>query len=351
MLENDNQFKQPDSSKIMIIGVTGNYASGKDSVAEILQEMNFSHVSFSDLIREELKKRKQKITRDSLTDLGNELRVKHGASVLAQKALEIVKDGENYVFTSIRNPSEVELLQKRDDFVLVKVTSSEKVRLERIVARDREQDPKTLKELRTKETREKSSNPNNQQLHTVAGMAKITLENNSTLEKLKLKTEQLVNDWMYKLQDSRPDWDHYFMNIAEQVKMRCTCMSAKKGAIIVKKKMIISTGYNGTPKNITHCTSGGCQRCSSRHLGKIKSGVYSEPCICCHSEENAIVQAAHNGSSTKDAVMYTTFTPCTTCAKMIINAGIKEVICKIVYPDDVGTGLLDDAGVKLRVLN
>jgi len=140
------------------------------------------------------------------------------------------------------------------------------------------------------------------------------------------------------------------MNIAEQIKMRATCMSAKKGAIIVKEKMIISSGYNGTPKGIVHCTDGGCQRCTSRHLGKFKSGSYPEPCICCHSEENAIVQAAYNGACTKDAIMYTTFTPCTTCAKMAINAGIREVICKVVYPDDAGTALLKEAGIKLRVL-
>ena len=108
-------------------------------------------------------------------------------------------------------------------------------------------------------------------------MAKVVLVNDSTLEKLEKKINKLVKDWLYKLQESRPDWDNYFMNIAEQVKMRATCMSAKKGSIIIKNKMILSTGYNGSPKGIEHCTKGGCIRCTSRHLGKIKSGVYSEP--------------------------------------------------------------------------
>lgn len=334
----------------MIIGVTGNFASGKDSVAQILEEMNFGHVSFSNLLREELNHRKQKITRDALRDIGNELRGKLGAEYLARKALERVKDGENYVFTSLRNPAEVKLLQQREDFILVKVIAPDAVRLKRIVSRNREEDPKTLGELRDKEAQEKSSDPNSQQLHTVSKMVRITIVNDSSLEKLKQKTEKLVRDWLYKLQDSRPNWDTYFMNITEQVKMRCTCMSSKKGAIIVQENQIISTGYNGTPKKISHCTSGGCQRCTSRHLGKIKSGVYSEPCICCHSEENAIVQAAHNGTYTKGAVIYTTFTPCTNCAKMIINAGIKEVICNTSYPDETARQLLKEAGVKLRVL-
>jgi len=78
------------------------------------------------------------------------------------------------------------------------------------------------------------------------------------------------------------------MNIADEVKMRATCMSAKKGAIIVRNKAIISTGYNGSPKGIKHCTAGGCPRCTSYHLGKLNSGDYSEPCICCHSEENGL---------------------------------------------------------------
>ncbi|MBT4935871.1 AAA family ATPase [Candidatus Woesearchaeota archaeon] len=334
----------------MIIGVTGNYCSGKDAVAAILQGKNFYHVSFSDLLRNELTTRKQKITRDKLIELGNHLRTKQGASVLSKLALQEIKDGENHVFTSIRNPSEVEHLTQREDFILVNVTAPESVRLKRIIQRNREEDPKTLKELREKESIENSNDSNSQQLQRVIDMAKITIVNDSTLEKLTEKVHKLVRDQLYKLQDSRPNWDTYFMNIAEAVKMRCTCMSAKKGAVIVKEKQIISTGYNGTPKGIEHCNAGGCKRCTSRHLGLIKSGVYSEPCICAHSEENAIVQAAHNGTSTKGATIYTTFTPCVTCSKMIINAGIKEVVSKVIYPDDDGKQLLQGADVKLRVL-
>ena len=334
----------------MIFGLVGNYCSGKDTLAEILVEMNFFHISFSDILREELKKRKQEVTRDSLIKIGNELREKEGRDVLAKKALEQVKDGENYVVTSVRNPGEVELLQKRSDFLLINVTAPDRIRLQRLIARSRENDPKTLAELKKKEALENTKDPNAQQLNKVASKAKVVINNDSTTEKLKEKVHKLVEDWLYKLQDKRPDWDNYFMNIAEQVKLRSTCMSAKKGAIVVKDKMIISTGYNGSPKGIEHCNLGGCKRCTSRHLGKLKSGSYSEPCICCHSEENAIVQAACNGTSTHGAIMYTTFTPCVSCAKMIINAGITEVVAKVRYPDDVGTALLKEAGIRLRVL-
>ena len=334
----------------MIIGLTGRDAAGKDTVAEILRSMNFYIVHFSEPLREELKKKKGKVSKDELIKLGNKWREIKGPDVLARVALTKVQDGENHVLISLRNSSEVRLLQQRKDFLLVNVIAPEKIRLQRYLKQGRDSDPKTIHELRAIEKLEDNDQAFKLQMNKVAKMAKITIVNDSTEEKLKEKVQRLVEDWLYKLQDSRPDWDHYFMEIAEAVKMRCNCMSAKKGAIIVKDKQIISTGYNGTPRGITHCNEGGCKRCTSRHLGRIKSGVYSEPCICAHAEENAIVQAAHNGSSIKGATLYTTFTPCTTCSKMIINAGIIEVVAKVEYPDDVGTGMLKQAGVKLRVL-
>ena len=212
----------------MIIGITGNYASGKVTVAEILKEMNFYHVSFSDLLREELKERRKKVTRENLITVGNELRETYGKDILARKALEKLKDGENHVFTSIRNLGEVELLQKREDFILINVVCPDRIRLERILRTNRENDIKTLKELRKKEALENSNNANAQQLNKVASLARVTIVNDSTEVKLKQKVEKLVNDWLFKLQDSRPNWDQYFMNIADQVKLRCNCLSAKK---------------------------------------------------------------------------------------------------------------------------
>src|SRR3989338_10886211 len=206
----------------MIIGVTGLYAAGKDSVADILQKMNFFHVSFSDLLREELRRQKKKITRDNLIVIGNELREQHGPDVLARMALTKVKDGDNYVFTSIRNPAEVELLQKRKEFLFVNVTAQESVRLKRILQRNREEDPKTLAELRKKESIENSVNPNNQQMHKVMAMAKIVVVNDGEIDDLQKKVEKLVVDHIYTLQSPRPDWEHYFMAIAEQVKLRCS---------------------------------------------------------------------------------------------------------------------------------
>jgi len=335
----------------MIIGITGLDGSGKNMVTESLGQNNFIQISFSDILREELKKRNLKITKENLIETGNYLRTRYGRKILARLALSKVEDGENYVFTSIRNPLEAEFLMSRHDFLLVNVTAPDNIRLKRIMKKRLESDPRTIKELRKMDALESSSDPKKQQLHKVMKMAQVTINNDSTLDKLQEKVDQVLKDWMFKLQDPRPDWDHYFMEIAETVKSRSSCMSPKKGALIVKDKQILSTGYNGTPRNVSHCTAGSCERCSLRHQGKIKSADYTSAiCICAHAEENAIVQAANTGASTKGATIYTTFTPCNMCARMIINAGIKEVIAKVKYPDDVGTKLLKEAGVKLRVL-
>lgn len=141
----------------------------------------------------------------------------------------------------------------------------------------------------------------------------------------------------------RPDWDSYFMSIAKEVSRRANCTRRQIGAVLVRDRQIISTGYNGTPKGIKNCSEGYCERCSSN----VPSGKDLDKCSCCHAEENTIVQAALHGMQTKDAVLYTTFTACTQCAKMIINAGIKKVVAKEDYPDDLGTQMLKEAGVEL----
>jgi len=145
----------------------------------------------------------------------------------------------------------------------------------------------------------------------------------------------------------RPDWDLYFMDIADVVASRSNCSRRHVAAVIVKDNRIISTGYNGTPRGIKNCFEGGCPRCSSDTL----TGEKLDECICSHGEENAIVQAAYHGISVKDGVMYTTYSPCLLCAKMIINAGIAEVVYKERYSiDAISMSLLKEAGVEIRAL-
>ena len=148
--------------------------------------------------------------------------------------------------------------------------------------------------------------------------------------------------------EKRPDWDEYFMNLAEVASTRSNCSRRHIGAIIVKDSRIISTGYNGTPKGVKNCNEGGCPRCAS----DVPSGESLGECICCHAEENAIVQAAYHGVPVKDSCIYTTYSPCLLCAKMIINAGIKEVVFLNRYKFDKKTeALLAEASVKIRPIH
>ena len=140
---------------------------------------------------------------------------------------------------------------------------------------------------------------------------------------------------------SRPTWDEYFMEITELVSKRSTCLRRKVGAVIVQDKRILTTGYNGAPRGLTHCLEIGCLR----ETKKVASGERQELCRGLHAEQNAIVQAALHGLSIKGSVLYCTTQPCVTCAKMIINSGIKKIIFKEKYPDELARKMLKEAGI------
>lgn len=145
----------------------------------------------------------------------------------------------------------------------------------------------------------------------------------------------------------RASWDEYFMQIADIVKTRSTCLRRQVGAVIVKDNRIITTGYNGAPSGVAHCTDiGGCYR---EKLG-IPSGERHELCRALHAEQNAIIQAANLGISTKDATIYVTLQPCVICAKMIINAGIKRLVYQGSYNDELSMQMLREAQMKIVVM-
>ena len=145
----------------------------------------------------------------------------------------------------------------------------------------------------------------------------------------------------------RPSYDEYFMGMAHLVSKRSTCLRRKVGAILVKDKHILSTGYNGAPKGLRHCSEVGCLR---EKLG-IPSGERHEICRGLHAEQNAIIQAAVFGISIKDSVLYCTNTPCVVCAKMLINAGVKELVYSGDYPDELAKQMLGESKIKIRSFN
>jgi len=147
-----------------------------------------------------------------------------------------------------------------------------------------------------------------------------------------------------KKKNVRPSWDEYFIDIARLVSKRSTCLRRKVGAIIVKQRRVLATGYNGTPTNITHCEETGCLRES---LG-IPSGQRHELCRGLHAEQNALLQASLYGISLEGASLYCTTQPCVICVKMLINAGIKEVVIRDGYPDKLAREFLKEAKIKVR---
>ena len=144
----------------------------------------------------------------------------------------------------------------------------------------------------------------------------------------------------------RPDWDDYFMEMAEVARKRSTCLRRAVGAIIVKDHRILTTGYNGVPGGIEHCSVRGCLRDEMN----VPSGERHELCRGVHAEQNAIVQAAYLGVSIDGATLYCTNQPCILCAKMIINAGIERIVVKEGYPDERAEQMLAEAGLKIERL-
>ena len=143
----------------------------------------------------------------------------------------------------------------------------------------------------------------------------------------------------------RPTWDEYFLSIASLVSTRSTCLRRSVGAVLVRDKRMLATGYNGAPSGIEHCSFTGC----IREKLKVPSGQRHELCRGLHAEQNAFLQAALHGTSLKGSSLYSTTQPCIICAKMIINAGIKEIVIKGDYPDKMSKDLLREAKIKVRV--
>ena len=146
------------------------------------------------------------------------------------------------------------------------------------------------------------------------------------------------------MKDNRPSWDEYFLEIAHLVAKRSTCLRRKVGALVVKDRRVLATGYNGTPSGIRHCAQVGCLR----EKLKVPSGERHELCRGLHAEQNVLLQASLHGVSLRDSTLYVTNQPCIICAKMIINAGIKEVVMADHYPDAMALAFLKEAKVKVR---
>ena len=145
---------------------------------------------------------------------------------------------------------------------------------------------------------------------------------------------------------NRPNWDEYFMDIAELVSKRSTCLRRGVVAVLVRERRILATGYNGAPSGMRHCLEVGCLR----EQLNVPSGERHELCRGLHAEQNAIIQAALHGVSVNGSTLYCTNNPCIICSKMIINAGIVHVLVRERYPDDLAEDMLKEANIMVSQL-
>lgn len=328
----------------VIIGLTGKNGAGKGEVVKFLVDSGYEYHSLSDVVRDEIRKGGTEVTRDKLINTANAMRQKFGAGVLAERILAGLAAEAHAVVDSIRNPFEVEVLRRRHNFHLIAVDADPKARFERVKSRGREGDPITYDEFLALEAIEaQTPDPTTQQLDRTAAMADAKVYNNGTVADLKEEVRQVVQT--LAANTPRPGWDEYFMDIARVVATRGNCIKRKVAAVIVKDRRVISTGYNGTPRGVTNCNEGGCPRCN--RFGK--SGEDLGECLCSHAEENAVVQAAYHGVEIKGATIYSTYSPCLICTKMIINSGLREVVFDKAYSiEDTPLTLLTKAGLIVR---
>ena len=328
----------------MRVGVAGPNAAGKGEVVRLLERRGFYPVSLSDVIREDLAREGLEPTRENMIERGRLLRERHGPAVLAERAQGHLPGDRNHVIDSIRHPAEVECLRAGGGLLLLWVDASPRVRFERSRERARGGDAATFEAFVAQEARELGS-PDTaaQQLLAVKALADETILNDGSLEELSAQLGEVLRD---KLQfRERPSWDEYFMSIARVVSSRSNCVKRKVGAVIARDRRIVSTGYNGTPRGTRNCNEGGCPRCN----GVAESGARLDECLCSHAEENALTQSAYHGVSVRGGTIYTTLCPCLMCTKMIINAGLEEVVYDAHFLlGEVSIGLLREAGVKIR---
>jgi len=329
----------------MIIGLTGTIASGKGVVADFFKNKGFVYLSLSDELRQIAKERKIELTRENLQKLGNTLREEIGAFVLAKMVSDKIHSQKyrNVVVDGIRNPAEVVELKKLKDFFLVAVDAPEKTRFERMVGRNRESDPKTFEEfLRVnKKDLGVGEKVTGQGVGKCMKLAKYMLINDSSYEEVENKINKLYADIIMAIPPMT--WDEYFMNFAYTASKKSKDPSTKVGACIVdNRNRVVGLGYNGFPR---YCSD------SSFSFNREGNNLDTKYPYIVHAEPNAILNSSLDVFGCK---MYVTLFPCNECAKIIIQAGIKEVIyaCdKYADTDSVKASkkLFKEAKIKTRM--
>lgn len=325
--------------------------AGKGTVADYLvKERGFRHLSVREFLIEEIKKRGMEINRDSMVLVANDLREKFGPGHIAEQLYErAVQSGQNCVIESLRCQGEIDALRRRGEFVLFGVDADIETRYSRIVERGSSTDNVSFETFVAQEQREASlTDPTKGNLRRCMELADHKFKNDWTVEELHDKVAAVLGQiGSGEEKYVRPSWDEYFMEICRTVAKRGTCDRGRSGCVIVLDKQILVTGYVGSPKGFPHCDDVGHKMEEWTH-----DGVVRQHCIrTAHAEQNAICQAAKLGIPVEGATLYCKMTPCNKCAQMIINSGIKRVVCEKVYHAAQENEFYKAAGIRLDVLD
>jgi len=328
----------------MIVGLTGSIASGKGVVADFLKERDFVYMSLSNELRTLVSDKKIEVTRENLQFWGNKLREENGSGYLASLVVKKIKlqKYENVVVDGIRNPGELIELRKLKNFFLVSVDAPLEVRFKRAVERSRESDPVDYENFLKINNKDLGigESATGQGVGLCMKQSDFELINNGTFEDINGKVEKLY----YNLQMAVPPltWDEYFMTFAQVASKKSKDPSTKVGACIVDtENRVVGLGYNGFPKY-----------CDDNIFPFVREGEFLETkyAYAVHAEPNAILNATKNTHGCK---MYVTLYPCNECAKLIIQAGIKEIIYlenKYAHTDSLKASvrLFEACNVKVR---
>lgn len=336
---------------VRIIGITGTLGAGKGTIVDYLvSKKGFVHYSVRDYLSNELEKKGIEVNRDNLVNLGNELRAKYGSSYIVEELFkEAEKSGKDAVIESIRTVGEIEALRKKGNFDLFAVDAKPEVRFERITKRKSATDNVSFEKFLVDEEKEmESEDPNKQNLRKCISLANNQFINNGTFEDLEKEVEivlKKIEENSTKQKYVRPKWDDYFLEISDTVAKRATCDRGRSGCVIVRDRQILVSGYVGSPVGLPHCDEVGHQFKKMIH----EDGHITNHCVrTVHAEQNAICQAAKLGIALNGSTLYCRMTPCRTCAMLIINCGIKRVVCEKKYHAGAESEVMfKDAGVEL----
>jgi deoxycytidylate deaminase len=333
----------------MIIGITGTNAAGKGTAVDFLKQKGFKHYSARDLITQEIQKRNLPVDRQHMQDVANELRTQYGPAYITEQLYQqALTNGGNAAIESFRCPGEIDAMRRLPNFILLAIDANPNLRYQRAAGRRSATDSNlTFEKFLEDEKRENSNNdPFKQNLSKCAEMADIFLLNDGTTNELEEKLSTNITFNSEGFLTRRPTWDEAFMMETYLWASRSTCRRRKVGAVIsTPDHAMIAQGYNGSPRGTPNCIDiGFCER----QKQNIPSGQMLEKCKAVHAEANAVINAGRQGKSVDGGVLYCTTFPCTICAGIITNSGIKEIIYEADYANPDAKDSFIKAKIKTR---